>query len=430
MKPAATSTLTWARSLFCAGILVAGIPGWVAAADSNWTFTADLTLKETFDSNVFLQDAEPDRTLVPQAVSPFQESFVTSITPKLALGWKPSAAFKADLSYAPEAAFYHAEPSEDYLAHRVGLNLKGKLADVPWDFANALTWVDGSDRGLYFGAPGGAPAIGGVPIRDRRDQFVYRGKLSATVTRGKWFLRPVMTGYEHDFQTVQLAAATNPGYENYVDRSEVGGGADVGWQAAGETWIFVGYRYGKEVQGRLVGSPYHYDATYNRPLVGVEGQPARWVKLGVSVGMDFHETTGQPAPGFDPNYESLWADAVATLLLSPSDTLVLTWRQNTQPAFASSSVYADIVYEALFTHRFNPHWSAGLGGRAYGGDWLSPVARDDWIFTLSGKVAYVHDAHWSGEVGYSYDNAVSQVPNTPGREFTRHLVSFSAKYSF
>lgn len=58
----------------------------VAAATSNWTFNAELTLKETFDSNVYLQDAEPNRTLVPQAVSPLQESFVTSITPKLVLG--------------------------------------------------------------------------------------------------------------------------------------------------------------------------------------------------------------------------------------------------------------------------------------------------------------------------------------------------------
>lgn len=165
-------------------------------------------------------------------------------------------------------------------------------------------------------------------------------------------------------------------------------------------------------------------------MAGIEGQPARWVKLGVNVGMDFHETTGQPDPRFDPTYNSLWADAVATLLLSPSDTLVLTWRQNTQPAFASSSVYEDIVYDALFTHRFNPHWSAGVGGRAYGGDWLPPVARDDWIFTLSGKLAYVHDKHVSAELAYSYDWVDSKVPNTPGREFTRHLVSAGVRYAF
>lgn len=402
----------------------------VLAGTTNWSFNADLTLKESYDSNVYLQDVQPNRMLVPQAAEPFQESFVTSITPKLGLTWKPSTSFAANLAYTPEVVFYHSASDENYVAHRGQVNCNGTVAGVTWNVANALMLVDGSGEGLYFGGPGGAPAIGGIPIRDRRDQFVYRGKVSAMITRGKLFLRPVFSAYVHDFQTQQKAAATNPGYENYVDRSEVCVGADVGWQLTERTRVFVGYRYGKEIQGRLVGSTNHYDAVYDRPLAGIEGQPVEWLKVSFSVGPDIHHTTGVPAAGFERNYTTVWADGVVTFLLSGRDELALTWKQNTQPAFASCSVYDDITYDALFTHRFEKHWSASGGFRAYGGEWMAPTLRDDWIYTVSAKLVYVHDAHWSSELGYSYDWAESHVPNTAGREFTRHLGFLGIKYSF
>ena len=421
-NPAGLLLLAWTSCCWLVAI--------VAEAGTNWAFHAELSLKEAFDSNVYLQDHEPDRVAVPEAVSPFQESFVTIIAPKLELAWKPGTDFATKVSYAPEAAFYHAESSEDYVAHRGQLNLSGNTAGVPWDFVNALTYVDGSDEGLFFGAPGGAPAIGGIPIRERRDQLMYRGKLKATLTRGKWFLRPVFSAYVHDFQTLQRNCTNNPAYENYVDRSEIVVGADLGCEVAARTRVFVGYRYGKEIQGKLVGSPFHYDATYHRPLAGIEGQPAEWLRLTVSMGPDVHQTTGNPAPGFNRNYTTLWADAVVTISFSATDELALSWRQNTQPAFASCSVYDDITYDALFTHRFDKRRSASGGFRAYGGEWMAPVRRDDWIYTVSTRVVYAHDTHWSGEMGYSYDWAESRVPNTSGREFTRHIGFLGVRYSF
>ncbi|MBE7502499.1 MAG: hypothetical protein HS113_19875 [Verrucomicrobiales bacterium] len=159
-------------------------------ASTNLTFKADLAVKETYDSNVYLQDEEPDLTKVPQAVQPFQDSFVTSVTPRAGLDYRASSGFNAALSYAPEFVWYHAEPSEDHIAHRSLLNLGGKLATLPWQFGNSLTYVQGSEDNLYFGAPGGPPAIGSIPIRDRRQQLVYRGKASLTWDLDSWFFRP------------------------------------------------------------------------------------------------------------------------------------------------------------------------------------------------------------------------------------------------
>src|SRR5512134_2138030 len=70
------------------------------AAGTNWTFQADLTLRETYDSNVYLQDYEPS-PLVADAALPFQESFITTVTPKVGFAYKPGRGFNVSGSYAP-----------------------------------------------------------------------------------------------------------------------------------------------------------------------------------------------------------------------------------------------------------------------------------------------------------------------------------------
>jgi hypothetical protein len=398
-----------------------------AAASTNLTFKADLSVKETYDSNVYLQDKDPDLTKVPQAVRPFQDSFVTSVTPRVGLDYVASPHFYVGVSYAPEVTYYHAEPSEDYVAHRGLLNLGGKVASLPWQIANTFTYVQGSDEGLYFGGPGGAPAIGGIPIRDRRLQFVYRGKASITWDVHDWFFRPAFSGYWHDFLTQQRP---DPGYENYIDRRELSLGGDVGRILGNKTRVYAGYRFGYEIQGHLLDSPYHYDSEYHRPLAGIEGQPWKWFKANFAVGPDMHHTIHETPPGFDTDYTTVWADAVVTLMPTAQDSLMLTWKENTQPAFASASVYDDITYDFLARHTFDKRWSVTAGFRIYAGEWYDPVSRDDWIYTASAGVAYKHDAHWSGELAYSYDWVQSKVPNTDGREFTRNLVWLGARYTF
>jgi len=402
------------------------------SANTNLTFNAALRLAVGYDSNVYLQDKEPDRTLVPQAVSPFVGSFVFSATPEVGLDYKAHPGFDLHAAYAPDVVFYTEEPTENHVAHRATLDLSGTVRDVPWKCLNAFKYIQGSSDGPYFGAAtagqlDGAPAIGGIPIRDRRAQLYYRGLLNATWTFNKWFFRPVVGGYVQDFMTDQSSA---PGYENYIDRRELGLGADVGYQVASKTRVYLGYRFGEEVQGVTAMSPYHYDAVYNRPLFGIEGQPAAWLKVDFSIGPDIHHTTGNPAPGFDPDYTTLWVHGLVTLLPTTNDTILLTWTQNTQPAFASSSVYDDIVYAIAAQHTFDPHWSAGAGFKAYNGDWFSPVQRNDWIYTPSARIAYTYDEHWTAALTYSYDWTESKVPNTDGRNFTRNLVWLSVRYRF
>ena len=86
-----------------------------AAPKSPWVTSVSLALKETFDSNVYIQDTTPDPANVAaasaaglNAASAKQGSFVTSVQPRLGLDYKPSPAFYGSVAYAPELTYYHS----------------------------------------------------------------------------------------------------------------------------------------------------------------------------------------------------------------------------------------------------------------------------------------------------------------------------------
>ncbi len=408
-------------------IAVSSAEAWQLA--SNLTLKADVAVKETFDSNVFLQDVEPNPAIT-NAAKPFRESFVTSVTPRLALDWKPMPEFNLATSYAPEIVRYHAEPSENHEAHRAALTLSGKVGIVSWEQFNTLNWIDGSDEGLTFGGPGGAPAIGGVPIRDRRAALIYRNGFRAFHPHGDWFFRPVAWSYVHDFKTERRSRALYPHYQNYVDRNDFTVGMDTGYKAFKNAYLVFGYRFGFQQESPLPGEDVDYSNQYHRFVLGFEGKVTDWLKITGVVGPDYRDFDEKTPPGFDEHHTRLYYDATAVITPTTRDTITLLARQFEQPAFGTPSAYEDITWEINWRHQFGQKLSTTAGFRAYGGDWLSPVTREDWIYTPSATLSYIHDKHLSGELSYSYDWADSRVSNTSGREFTRHLVSLGVKYAF
>lgn len=405
---------------------------------------ADVAVKETYDDNVFLQDTDPGAA---SAMPAEKESWVTAFTPRLALDYKPCAYFNAAVSYAPDFVVYHNAHSEDYFAHRFGLTLGGKGENVAWELGNAFTLIDGSDLGPIFARPQDVPAVGGIPLRDRRDAFVYRGGLKLTWTLGKFFIRPVGSAYIHDFGTEQLlGAAVPPGlfYVNYNDRQDVNGGLDIGYKIGEKTSLVAGYRYGRQDQYRgpsvfnsavFADSP--YDSAYHRILVGVEGSPAPWLKLALLGGPEFRDWQHATPAGFDRGEVLYWFDSSITLLPSKSDTVTLKAARYEQPAFTSQSVYEDIRYEVAWKHKFTDKFSATAGFTLYIGDWQSPVNREDWIYMPSVSATYAFNAHLTAEAAWSYDAAKNDVPTAKagavwaeGREYTRNLASLAVKYAF
>lgn len=389
-----------------------------AAKASEWKFGMSVAIKETFDSNVYLQ-SETD--LADQA------SFVTSLLPQLSAAWNPAPLFGATLTYSPEATWFHAEPSEDFVAHRATLVASGKQARTAWDSTTSLVFIDGDSEGLVWG-PHGAPAAGGPAVRDRRDAAVYRSSLRVTQSLGKWFVRPAASLYFHDFQTEHRATK---GYLNFVDRSEITAGADIGRQIPGKLSASVGYRYGLQNQAKLLAFPEEYDSTFHRVLFGIEGTPASWVKLSFIVGPEFRRYGNDvPASFGDRDELNLFVDVSATFTLTKVDTLTLSVKQFEQPGFGGRSTYEDLTYDLTYRHKFNQRWTAGLGGRAYNTDFLDPTTRNDWVLSANTFVNCAINSHLSAEASYVFEQGSSLVASTTGRDYERHLVSLGIKYVF
>jgi len=422
------------------------------AAMTNLSYTVEAAVKETYDDNVYIQNTMPLPANVAAAaaaglntVSAHKSSFLTTIIPRLGLSYQPGAAFNATLAYAPEIALYTSAEDEDYIAHRTTLNFSGKIGDAVWEWLNSETFIEGSTLGPTFARDQDVPAIGGIPLRDRREQFVDRNNFHLTLPFGKWFIRPVASAYYHDFLTDQRLNTDETAYyyENYLDRQDVNGGVDVGYDVGHKTFLVLGYRYGR--QDQFVGpnaantaftdSP--YDSQYHRILLGIEGMPVPWLKLAALGGPEIRTWASGTPPGFDRNRQLYWVDASATLMPDKNDAVTLVFKRFEQPAFSSQSVYEDITYSATWKHKFDDHWAASAGFQLYIGDWQAPVNRDDWIYTPSAGLTYAYNQHLSAELSWSYDIADSKTPTTApgaayadGRQFTRNLASLAVKCTF
>jgi hypothetical protein len=440
----------------CPGATIAGRPVFLAmssvasavlllatghAAGTNLTTQAELGLGIGYDSNVYLQDVDPDPAGVAQAaadglevVRPNQGSLVATVQPRFSLAYAPGPALQVSAGYSPELVYYTEEPSENHVVHRGTLGLGGAFGKLTWELPNTFIYIDGGKLGPTFGLPGDIPAIGGVPLRDRREAFIFRNSFKASYPVGKFLLRPVATAYLHDFRTEQRPSGTGYRYENYIDRQEVAGGLDLGYAVADRTYLLAGYRFGAQEQHRLLGVDSPYDNHFHRFLLGAEGSPWPWLRLAVLAGPDlrvYHDDRlSAVAPAFQKDELLVYVDALVTVKPTARDTVTLLNRRYQQPAFASPSMYEDITYDVTWRRQFDPQWSARTGFRIYVGDWQGPVNREDWIYTVSAGLAWAPVAKVTAELGYGYDWVESRVPNTVGREFTRHVVALNVKYAF
>lgn len=414
----------WATALACLPLASA------VAANTNLNFTATGTVKEWYDDNVFIQNVTPS-SAIPKAALPYQSTMGSSVGANVGVSYTGSPAFAATVNYLPEANFYYRFNSEDNFVQKGLLTLKGGAGEWNWTQANTFNYVLGSSEGLYFGGPGGAPSIGGLPTRDRRAQFWYRGGLTANYVTGKWLFRPVCSLYFQDFFTEQhdTTLPQYRGYENYIDRNDINGGFDVGYTVAKNTRVLVGYRYGHQDQGALVNDPYQYDNRYQRALTGLEGTPAKWFKATLLVGADVRTFADTTRPTFDRNPIVPYLDGLLTFLPTAQDTVVVGLKRFMQPAFASCAAYQDSTYELSYKHSFGPKFTLSAGFKAQQGLWSLPVLRNDWIYTPTGVLSYTYNRHLSAELSYLHDFTKSEIPNTAGREYTRNLASLAVRWT-
>lgn len=381
-------------------------------------FSATLGIKETFDSNVYMQSTGPKAD---------QSSLLTTLQASGALVWKPSDNLTLNGSYAPEFTVFHSASDENFAAHRFAAAASGKINDTKWDITNSLLVLDGENDSPTFTGAGGAPALGGVPLRDRRDAIVYRGAAKATVPLATGFVRPVVSFYDHDFHTTQ---STKAGYQNYVDRSDFSAGVDLGYPLTQSLNLVGGYRRGQQGAGRAPGVLIDYANTYDRFLLGLEGTLGAKLKLSVLAGPDWRDFTSTTPAAFDQDATRFFIDLGATVTLSSTDTVTLTTRSFEQPGYGGNSLYIDTTYEAVWRHTFSPQWSLAATARALNWDFRVPARRNEWWYAGVLNLTWKQSKTLTLDASYSYDDIESRVSATSGREARRHLVSASVKRSF
>jgi len=329
-------------------------------------------------------------------------------------------------AFTVEPSWYWDEPEEDHVRSTLRLKTSGGEGGWTWAFEGTGRWVEGSSEPIVWEAPGGAPALGGYEIRDRRDQLTWSHLASLARREGPWLGRVLARGYWHDFQTRERAAA---GCQNYVDRSEWLFGADAGG-AVREGWdLGLGLRAGVQEQARLLDSPIAYSSTFWRPVAFTGGSPAPGWTLEAEAGPDFRRFDGPLAPGDAGQRTEFVYQVKAAWSPGPQDTFSLQARQLPVPSSGGRGMFRDGLWAADWQHRWGGGWSTLLGFQAQENDFY-PAPRRDRVYTPRLEAGWNGGKGWSLKISGEFSTAESEVPHTEAREFERQRVMVSAACAF
>jgi hypothetical protein len=423
-----------------------------AAADAAfqkpaWLMDLSVGAREGYDNNVFLSGV--DQKYVPAGASTLENrgSWVTIVSPKVAVNAVPLLGSQEwlqalSLSYAPDFISYHDQSTESYTAHRAAAALKGSVGAFSFNAEDSFVYVNGSQTGPAY--PGSLlNAWSTINVKDRREQIQDRAKLSFQYDWQKWFIRPTAALIYFDMKTALLnpALATTPsGYQNYEDRNDVNGGADLGYKVLPKLAVTLGYRYGHQYQQQFAWDLHSSSSDYQRVLLGIEGQLCKGLKVQLQGGPDFRcydpDTATHIAPVDDHHPVTYYGEALVTATLTTNDMLTFKYKQWEFVSACGRVPYFDSSYDISWQHKFNRQFSLDLGGRILGADYTSgnlgaSSLRNDYDYILAATAHYAFNAHVGADLGYSADfgrNAQDNIANSSTRDFQRQVVSLGLQF--
>jgi opacity protein-like surface antigen len=426
-----------------------------------WLTDLSVGIKESYDDNIYLSGVVPTSATIPAGgveALKNHSSWVTTVSPKVGFNFAPllgdQTIFQAlTFGYAPDFVTYHDAETESYNAHRIAAAVKGHVDAFSFNLDNGFNYINGSKFGPDYSA--GLNAYGTGILRERREQFQDRSTVTFKYDWEKWFVRPTASLLYYDLDTAQLtAAAGGTGYQNYADRYDVNGGADVGYKLNKNLAVTLGYRYGHQYQQAyaLAVDPYAQSSTsdYQRVLLGLEGKLFSWLDVKLQGGPDFRSYDNS-APVSDYHPTTYYGEAALTATLSKQDTLSFNYRQWRWVSSTGKVPYFDSLYDLNYKHKFNDKLSGNLEGRLLGSDYTSGLAagagstpdhivgntntRNDLFYTVSAGVQYAFNANFSANLAYAYDfgrNAQDGLTaaTVQPREFDHQLVTLGVAFKF
>jgi opacity protein-like surface antigen len=415
-----------------------------------WLTDLGLGVHESYDSNVYASGAGSEyypKTLPEGDIATKDKgSLVTTISPKIGADFakllgSDNVLKVFSLGYAPDFVIFHDAPRESYSSQRFTTVIQGKSDPVSFSLDNAFTYIDGSNEGLIY--PAGYSSFRNNAIRERLGQWQERTKASVKVDLGPVFIRPTASLLYYDLATAFKNIST---YSNYVDRYDLNGGTDFGYNVTKDVAFTLGYRYGHQYQQALPFDVTQTSSTndYQRVLFGVEGSPLKWLKVEGVVGPQFTTYTdqrpfqavavGKATELVDKNSDDVYAEATVTIAPTKSDALVFKYKRWNWVSSTGKNTYIDTSYDTSFRHQITQSLQLQLGFRVSQSDYNPSSLRNDWLYTSSVGLRYTLTKNVLLDVAYSYDQASNgqdlgvAIPST--REFERSIVSTGVQWSF
>ena len=421
---------------------------------ATWTKPAWLTdlsvgFKESYDSSVFLSSVNPGYyaggyTIPPGSVKAGENawSMVSTVSPRVGVNFLPWLGGQpwlqtASLAYAPEVTRYSEQPSENYEAHRVVAALKTQGDDWSFKGDNAFTYIDGNKFSPTY--PGGyVTAWNTVAPRERRDQYQDRAAVSLQYNWHPWFFRPTASLLYYDLRTARI---NRTGYQNYINRYDVNGGADGGYQITPGLAGTLGYRYGYQYQQQLSWSPYDSTGTYQRVLAGLEGKPWSWLEGKIQGGPEFHQyesdTATHISPVNDLNLLTHYGEASLTATFDSQDLLTFKYKQWQWVSSVGKVPYFESCYDLNYHRKLTRRLGLDAGGRLLDADYnsgnLTTCQRNDLQYTFTAGLGFAVTPRFSLSLAYQLDlgrNAQDNIANPNTRDYERNLVTAGAQYKF
>lgn len=420
-----------------------------------WMTDLSLGFKGSYDNNIY---GVSGNGLQPEG------SWVNTTSPKVGFNFAPLLGGQPglqalSLSYAPDLVQYLNAPAEDYEAHKMGAGIKGSFGDFSFSLDNAFLYNEGNKMGIDYALNqlSGKKAnqddkyrntFAQAMVRERRDQIQDRAAAVLQYDVGKVFVRPTSSFLDYNLDTAFENTKKAPylGYQNWVDRSDVNGGLDLGYKLTASLAATLGYRYGSQFQQQFakdITTDLHYaSSTYQRWLMGLEGKPCSWLEVKMSAGPDFRNFNPD-APVTDYHPVEFYGDAAVTATITTHQNVTLNYKQ--WQWVSSTGFVPD--YES--SYGINYHWSAtkkwgfDLGGKIQEQNYLGndyagsePSRRADRMYSVMAGVSYAFDTHFSAGLNYSIDVADSVLASLPAalepayRNFTHEVISLGVSCKF
>ncbi len=422
-----------------------------------WLTDLSLGIQESHDSNVYLLGMDVG-TPVPGYNNALanKASWITTFSPKIGVDL---AKLFADggllktfaLGYAPDFVIFHDATDETYSAQRVTTNIKAGTDSALFSLANTFTYINGSDDSVLYPGNPKQSAFASMAVRERLGQWQDRTQASIKLDAGPdVFIRPAFSLlYYH----LGVDFSSTSGYVNFVDRYDVNGGLDFGYNLTKKLALTLGYRYGYQYQAALPSTvttltPVNNvgrDATndYQRFFLGAEGSPVTWLKLQASVGPEFVTYTGaRPylygvvANGQIPDAQTdLYGEVLATIALSSADELVFKWKRWDWVSSLGANTCRESAYSGTYRHQFSDSLSVEAALISQEQDYRPGTPRNDWQFTASVGAKYAVNKNLALSLSYSYIRGLNNenlltTTQTDERQYVDNLIAFGAVWKY